>query len=144
MPSSFKSLLLTGIQQPTRAFINALEVEVSQPPNPDRRVRMNSHYKETLSINFLAARALSGESTFTSQGFGVWTTDTEITPRSGFIDVTEDDAILADKGFPNIKASLTEAGRILIMPPFKRGHKQFRHSTKKNGDEYNCQCSHSC
>ncbi len=100
-----------------------------------QRVRMFSHYKNRFTIKFLIGCAPSGEVTFISRGFGGQTTDTEITTQSGFMDqIEEDDTILADKGFLSIEVSLTEAGGILVMPPFMKGQKHFQFSTMQNED----------
>lgn len=40
---------------------------------------------------------------------------------------------MADKGFPHIETNVNKNGGILIMPPFKRGGRQF---TKNENDCY--------
>jgi hypothetical protein len=132
MPKSFKALFPT-----TRAIINASEVECFRPPCPVSRVKMYSHYKSRFTIKFLVACAPSGEIMFCSRGFGGRTTDTEITARSGFINLVQPgDTVMADKGFPSIEARLTEAGGVLVMPPFKKGQKHFQFSARENRDAY--------
>ena len=47
----------------------------------------------------------------------------QITNKSGFLKLLEpNDLILAEKGFPDIKTSLDESGKqvVLVMPPFLR------------------------
>lgn len=132
MPASFK-----GLFPKTRSIIDASEVECSRPPCPVKRVKMFSHYKGRFTIKYLVSCAPSGEITFVSKGFGGRTTDTEITVKSGFINLIEPgDTVMADKGFPSIEAKLAEAGGLLVMPPFRRGQKHFQFSASQNSDGY--------
>lgn len=132
MPTSFTALFPT-----TRAIIDASEVECSRPPDPITRVKMYSYYKSRFTVKYLVACAPSGEITFVSRGFGGRTTDTELTVRSGFIQLVQPgDTIMADKGFPSIEARLNEAGGLLVMPPFKKGQQHFQFSNSQNRDAY--------
>lgn len=75
--------------------------------------------------------------TFISRSYGGRITDTELTVQSGFLDLIEiGDVILADKGFPRIEQDLNSAGGLLVMPPFKRGGRQF--SAAQNISGYKC------
>jgi hypothetical protein len=132
LPASFK-----GLFPATRAIIDASEVECATTTCPTKNVKMYSHYKARMTIKFLVACAPSGEITFISKAFGGRTTDTEITVKSGFVDLVEPgDLIMADKGFPSIETSLVEAGGILVMPPFKKGQKNFQFSSVQNDNAY--------
>jgi hypothetical protein len=132
MPVTFK-----GLFPRTRAIIDASEVECTRPPFPKMRVKMYSHYKSSFTTKYLVACAPSGEITFVSKGFGGRTTDTELTVRSGFLNLIEPgDTVMADKGFPSIEARLLEAGGLLVMPPFKRGQKHLQFSNKDDQDCY--------
>ena len=94
MPVSFKGLFPT-----TRAIIDASEVECSRPATPRARVLMYSQYKSRWTHKFLVSCAPSGEITFISKSFGGRTTDSELTVRSGFVNLVEvGDTIMADKG----------------------------------------------
>ena len=85
-------------------IIDASEVECARPPTVVQRVLMYSQYKSRWTIKFLVGCAPSGEITFISHGFGGRTTDTELTNRSGLLQLIEaGDVIMADKGFPSIK-----------------------------------------
>ena len=102
-----------------------------------KQVQTYSNYKGRFTVKFLIACAPSGEITFISKGFGGRCTDTELTIKSGFLShIEQDDLILADKGFPNIETGVSEAGGILVMPPFKQKERQF--SAKENEDGYKC------
>ena len=132
MPPSFKALYPN-----TRVIIDASEIEVERPSTVQKRVLMYSNYKSRFTVKFLVGVAPSGEITFMSKAFGGRTTDTEITVKSGFINLIEQgDVVMADKGFPSIEADLNKAGAVLVMPPFKSGSKQF--TQKQNKDGYEC------
>ncbi len=132
MPPSFKALYPL-----TRAIIDCSEIPCERPPKVYQRVQMYSSYKGRHTVKFLVATAPSGEVTFVSKCYGGRATDTEITCKSGFLQLLEEgDQILADKGFPSIQNSVSEAGGILVMPPFKSGEKQF--TQQENSDGYKC------
>ena len=96
-----------------------------------------SHYKSHYTLKILVACAPHGEITFISPAFGGRTTDSEITNQSGFLSLIEpNDTILADKGFPRIESDLNNIGAVLVMPPFKRGNRQF--SSSENASGYKC------
>ena len=59
-----------------------------------------------------------------------------MTTDSGILSLLEPgDTVLADKGFPYIAEDASRRGAFLVMPPFKRGERQF--SEKENADCYN-------
>ncbi len=121
----------------TRAIIDCTEIEVENPPELRQQVIMYSNYKGRHTYKLLVAVAPSGEFMFLSKGYGGRTTDTHITVNSGFLNfIEEGDVILSDKGFPSIESKLSEKGGLLVMPPFKRGSRQF--SSKENKDGYEC------
>ena len=132
MPPAFKALY-----PETRVIIDASEIECERPPTVKQRVLMYSNYKSRFTAKFLVGIAPSGEITFVSKSYGGRTTDTEITVKSGFLNLIEQgDIVMADKGFPHIETDLNSAGAILVMPPFKRNNFQF--SQKQNKDGYEC------
>ena len=132
MPPAFKALY-----PETRVIIDASEIECERPPTVKQRVLMYSNYKSRFTAKFLVGIAPSGEITFISKSYGGRTTDTEITVKSGFLNLIEQgDIVMADKGFPHIETDLNSAGAILVMPPFKRNNFQF--SQKQNKDGYEC------
>ena len=121
----------------TRAIIDCSEVECFTPNDPDLKVKLYSHYKSRYTMKFLVACAPTGEISFVSRMFGGRTTDTEITIKSGFINMVESgDDILGDKGFPEIDTSISQHGGLLIMPPFKRSGKGFQFTVKQTEDAY--------
>ena len=74
--------------------------------------------------------------TFLSKAYGGRVTDCHLTVDSGILNLLEPgDTILADKGFPYIAEDATRKGAFLVMPPFKRGDRQF--SEQENEDCYN-------
>jgi hypothetical protein len=98
---------------------------------------MWSNYKSNFTFKFLIAVAPSGLITFLSQAYGGRATDSFITVDSGFFNLLgPDDVVLADKGFPQIVHDGAEKGAFVIMPPFKRGGKQFTNSENEAG--YKC------
>ncbi len=132
MPQAFKALYPN-----TRVIIDASEIECERPTSVRQRVLMYSNYKARFTVKFLIGIAPSGEITFISKAYGGRTTDTEITVKSGFIDLIEEgDVVMADKGFPSVETDLNKAGALLVMPPFKSGDRQF--SEKQNKDGYEC------
>lgn len=70
----------------------------------------------------------NGTVTFISQAYGGRTSDTHITLESGFLDrVGPGDVVLADKGFPGIKAFAESQKGIIVLPPFSKGNVKFTH-----------------
>ncbi|KAM7284337.1 hypothetical protein ISCGN_001431 [Ixodes scapularis] len=68
--------------------------------------------------------------------YGGRCSDTHVTVDSGFLGVVQPgDVILADKGFPGIKAGLKDTDAVLVMPPFLSGNGQF--SEQEVQDTYN-------
>ncbi len=132
MPPSFKALFPN-----TRAIIDCSEVPCERASSVRQRVQTYSYYKSRFTLKFLVAISPSGEIMFLSKVYGGRATDTEITCNSGFLDLIEDgDVILADKGFPVIDKNMSEVGGILVMPPFKKGNRQF--SQKELSDGFKC------
>ena len=52
------------------------------------------------------------------------------------LEIKPGDEVLADKGFPQIEPDLNNVGAFLVMPPFKRGTRQF--SDFENTEGYKC------
>lgn len=72
--------------------------------------------KKTFTAKVLIGCAPSGLISFKSPCAGRKKTDAQITVESGLIDLLEsDDLVLADKGFPEIKAKLDEKGKKVIL-----------------------------
>ncbi len=132
LPPSFKALY-----PDCRVIIDCSEIQCEIPGTLKERTLLYSHYKSRHTLKFLIGCAPSGEIMFISQTFGGRTTDTEATIKSGFVDLLEsNDAVLADKGFPNIENDVNTKGGLLVMPPFKQKNRQF--STSENRQAYEC------
>ena len=132
MPSSFKD------KYPNcRVIIDATEVKCEKPKTLTQQVQMYSNYKSSFTVKVLVGIAPSGEFTFVSKAFGGRVTDTFLTVNSGLLKLLEPgDVVLADKGFPQIEPDLNNSGAFLVMPPFKRGDRQF--SENENIEGYLC------
>ncbi len=132
LPPSFKSLY-----PETRIIIDCSEIPCETPSRLKQRTLLYSNYKSRHTLKFLVGCAPSGEIMFISETFGGRTTDTEATIKSGLITlIEENDAILADKGFPHIEGGVNSKGGVLVMPPFKEKQRQF--STQDNKSAYDC------
>ncbi len=132
MPTSFKD------KYPNcRVIIDATEVKCEKPKTLTQQVQMYSNYKSSFTVKFLVGIAPSGEFIFISKAFGGRVTDTYLTVNSGILKFLEPgDVVLADKGFPQIEADLNNSGAFLVMPPFKRGERQF--SDSENTEGFKC------
>jgi len=132
MPESFKNSFPN-----CRVIIDATEIKCKTPQTLQQQVQSYSTYKSSETVKFLVGVAPSGEFTFISKCFGGRATDTFITNKSGFLKLLQPgDVVLADKGFPQIEPDLNDAGAFLVMPPFKRGNRQF--SSFENSQGYQC------
>ena len=121
----------------TRAILDASEIKCEAPSEVRPQALCYSQYKSSCTLKYLIAIAPSGFITFISRAYGGRVTDTQITVDSGFLDLLEaGDLILADKGFPKIIEQANERGAFVVMPPFKRGDRQF--SEFENSEGYKC------
>ncbi len=129
MPASFKE------KYPNcRVIIDATEVKCEKPNTLTQQVQLYSNYKSSFTVKLLVGVAPSGEFIFVSKAFGGRVTDTYLTVNSGILQLLEPgDVVLADKGFPQIEADLNNSGAFLVMPPFKRGERQFSDSENREG-----------
>jgi hypothetical protein len=132
LPPSFKALYPN-----TRVIIDCSEIPIQRPNKHNVRIQTYSNYKSHFTIKFLIGIAPSGETTFLSKAFGGRATDSEITVRSGLLDLLEKgDEVMADKGFPQIQQDLNRNGAFLVMPPFKyKTTRQFSTQQTKTGYE---------
>lgn len=107
-------------------IVDCTEVKTEAPPEVRQKHVCFSSYKNGYTLKFLLAIAPNGMIVFRSAAFGGRYTDTDITVLSGFLDlISTDDVILADKGFPGIRASVTQKDAVLVMPPFSSGNIPF-------------------
>ncbi len=132
MPAAFKA------KYPNcRVIIDATEVKCEKPKTLTQQVQLYSNYKSSFTVKLLVGIAPSGEFVFISKAFGGRVTDTFLTVNSGILQLLEPgDVVLADKGFPQIEADVNNSGAFLVMPPFKRGDRQF--SDSENSEGFKC------
>ncbi|XP_037515634.1 uncharacterized protein LOC119392748 [Rhipicephalus sanguineus] len=111
-----------------RYIIDCTEIRTEEPPTVEQKRALFSHYKGCYTLKFLIGILPNGVVTFLSDAYGGRTSDTRITLESGFLDRIEPgDIVLADKGFPGIKAPTEGQKGILVLPPFSKGNVQFTH-----------------
>ncbi|XP_066596535.1 uncharacterized protein [Prorops nasuta] len=100
----------------------------------DDRILCFSHYKKGFTFKGLIGITPSGFICFKSNAAGGRKSDSQLTVESGFIDLLEeDDTVLADKGFPEIKKIVDLNGKnvTVIMPPFLEKKKEFSQEETK-------------
>lgn len=96
------------------------------PATIEQQWALFSHYKGCHTVKFLIAILPNGTVTFISDAYGGPTSDTYITIDSGFLEHIEaGDVVLADKGFPGIKAPVENKHGVMVFPPFSKGQLQF-------------------
>lgn len=125
MPHIFKE------QYPdTRAIIDAAEIEIDQPRNPDTQSQTWSPYKSRNTLKSLLA-VTNGVPCFMSQCFCGRISDKELTEKSGLLDDTDGrkrfekgDVLMADKGF-DIHDLVRKLELKLNHPAFLSGKEQF-------------------
>ena len=112
MPLTFKELYPS-----TRCIIDATEIFIQKPQNPNAQQLTFSNYKNHNTFKALIAISPSGAITFVSDLFGGNISDKELTAQSGLLDYLEDgDSVMADRGF-NISELLDSKGVTLNIPP---------------------------
>lgn len=105
----------------TQVIIDCTEFRIDIPSSVENRVWTYSHYKHGFTAKVLFGITPGGLISFKSKACGGRISDSAITKESHIVDVLEnDDSVLADKGFPEIKSVLDESGKriYLVMPPF--------------------------
>lgn len=111
----------------TRCIVDAAEVEIDQPQNPDAQSETWSEYKSRNTLKFLLAVTPNGVPCLVSKCYGGRISDKELTTRSGLLEATTfgkprfepGDSIMADKGF-DIASLLAPHGIELNHPPYLR------------------------
>lgn len=68
--------------------------------------------------------------------------DTHITLQWGFLNRIEPEDVLADKGFPGIKAPVEGNKGIVVLPPFSKEHMQFTYDELQQTYHFAQVCIH--
>ncbi|KAG0439461.1 hypothetical protein HPB47_016638 [Ixodes persulcatus] len=119
-----------------KMIIDCTEVRTEEPGTVAQQRALYSAYKSGYTLKFLVAVTPNGMICFRSKAYGGRCSDLHVTMDSGFLELVEGgDVILADKGFPGIKAVLEGSNAVLVMPPFFSGNEQF--SREEVQDTYN-------
>ena len=97
-----------------------------------------SHYKKGFTAKLLVGITPAGFISLKSRVAGGRKSDSLLTIESGLIDLLDDgDIVLADKGFPEIKETVNESGKkvLVIMSPFLEKKSEFN---KQETEETYC------
>lgn len=122
LPEVFKNFYPT-----TRCIIDATEIFIQTPSNPQAQQLTFSAYKNHNTLKGLIAVTPSGTVSFVSQLYGGNTSDRELTERCGLLDLLQPgDSVMADRGF-TIADLLDSRGVRLNIPPMKT-RDQFTHN----------------
>ncbi|CAN8023229.1 unnamed protein product [Ixodes persulcatus] len=101
-----------------RYIIDCTEVRTETPATLEQQRALFSNYKGCHTLKFLIAILPNGTVSFVSQAYGGRSSDTYITIDSGFLERIEPgDVVLADKGFPGIKAPVESKHGVMVFPP---------------------------
>ena len=109
----------------TTVIIDATEIYIEKPSNPEAQQLTFSTYKNSNTLKALVGITPSGSVCFISDLYGGCISDKEITSKSGFIDkLQQGDEVMADRGF-NIQKMLASKGVKVNVPPFMNQSGQF-------------------
>ena len=109
----------------TTLIIDATEIYIEKPSNPEAQQLTFSSYKNTNTLKALIGIVPKGSISFVSTLFGGSISDKELTARSGLLDkVQRGEVIMADRGF-NIQDMLASKGVRVNIPPFMNPTGQF-------------------
>ena len=114
MPQLFKEFYPT-----TRCIIDATELFIQSPSNPQAQQLTFSSYKNHNTLKALVSITPSGAISFVSKLYGGSISDRELFLQSGLLDLLEiGDSVMADRGF-TIADVLDARGVTLNIPPTK-------------------------
>ena len=109
----------------TTVIIDATEIYIEKPSNPEAHQLTFSTYKNSNTLKALVGITPSGSVCFISDLYGGSISDKEITSKSGFINkLQRGDEVMADRGF-NIQEMLASKGVRVNVPPFMNQSGQF-------------------
>ena len=109
----------------TTLIIDATEIYIEKPANPEAQQLTFSSYKNSNTLKALVGIVPKGAISFVSTLYGGSISDKELTDRSGLINkLKHGDAIMADRGF-NIQEMLASKGVRVNLPPFMNESGQF-------------------
>ena len=112
----------------TTLIIDATEIYVEKPNNPEAQQVTFSSYKNSNTLKALVGIVPKGGISFVSTLFGGSISNKELTQKSGLIEkLNYGDAIMADRGF-NIQEMLAFKGVKVNVPPFMNESGQFNES----------------
>ena len=112
----------------TYLIIDATEIYIEKPNNPEAQQVTFSSYKNTNTLKALVGIAPKGGISFASTLYGGSISDTELTQKSGLMAKLQyGDVIMADRGF-NIQEMLAIKGVKVNLPPFMNESGQFSES----------------
>ena len=109
----------------TTLIIDATEIYIEKPNNPEAQQVTFSSYKNTNTMKALVGIVPKGAISIVSTLFGGSIFDEELTQKSGLVDkLQHGDRIMADRGF-NIQEMLASKGVKVNVPPFMNPTGQF-------------------
>jgi hypothetical protein len=114
----------------TTVIIDATEIYIEKPSNPEAQQLTFSSYKNSNTLKALVGITPSGSVCFVSELYGGSISDKDITLKSGFIEkLQRDDEVMADRGF-NIQElpEVLNKGVKVNVPPFMNESGQFTES----------------
>ena len=112
MPKCFKNAYPS-----TRVILDATEIRIQKPTLSEFQQMTFSNYKNTNTYKVLISISPSGATTFVSKVYPGAILDTDLTIKSGILDLLNSgDSVMADRGF-TIQNELTLIGVKLNIPP---------------------------
>ncbi|XP_071649786.1 uncharacterized protein [Temnothorax longispinosus] len=101
-----------------QSIVDALEIQIEKPSDPVNQALTWSEYKKCNTIKYLISCGPDGFINFISTGYGGRISDVLLFEKCGILDqLPEKCAVMADRGFKNIKSLLAEKHCELIKPP---------------------------
>lgn len=99
-------------------IIDCFETSISKPSKPLDQALSWSQYKHSNTVKHLIGCTPDGFISYISIGFLGRISDNEIVRRSGFLkNLKAGTVVMADRGFKDLQAEISQIGGILIKPP---------------------------